>query len=78
MTYGELHLGSSWVFICLQNVSIHPVEIPSKAVAGQVMPANQVLPVVLPEETLMDPPATPKRMDLGGPGPPRPRGMTQG
>ena len=52
VTYGELYLGSSWVPIYLWNVSTHPVEIPAKAVVGQVMPDNQVLPVVLLEGTL--------------------------
>ena len=47
VTYGELHLGSSQVPICLQNVSTHSVKIPTKAVVGQVIPANQVPPVVL-------------------------------
>ena len=41
---------------------------------GQVMPANQVPLVVLPVETSGDPPATPKRMDIGGTGPPSPMG----
>ena len=50
-TYRELHRGSSQVPICLQNLSTHSVEISTKAVVGQVMPANQVPPVVLPEET---------------------------
>ena len=61
VTFGELHLGSSQVPICLQNVSAHPVEIPTKAVVGQVIPANQVLPVVLLEETSGGPPVTPKK-----------------
>ena len=32
--YRELHPESSWVLICLQNLSTHPVEIPTKAVVG--------------------------------------------
>ena len=51
VTYGELHLGSSRVPICLCNVSAHTVEIPAKAVVGQVAPANQVPPVVHPTRT---------------------------
>ena len=50
-TYRELHLGSSWVPICLCNLSAHSIKIPTKTVVGQVMPANQVPPVVLPTGT---------------------------
>ena len=52
-TYRELHLGSSWVPICSQDLSTHSVKIPTKAVVGQVVPANQVPPVVLLAETLV-------------------------
>ena len=45
-TYGELHPGSSRVPICLCNMSAHAMEIPAKTVVGQVIPANQVPPVV--------------------------------
>ena len=41
-TYGELHTGSPRVPICLCNLSACTVEIPTKAVVGQVVPANQV------------------------------------
>ena len=75
VTNGELHFGSSWVPICLENLSTHSVEIPAKAVVGQVMPANQVPPVVLLAETSRVHLQPWKGMDLGGPGPPRPRGM---
>ena len=51
VTYGELHPGSSRVPICLRNMSICAVEIPAKTVVGQVMPANQVPPVVHPTRT---------------------------
>ena len=51
-TYRELNLGSSWVPIYLQNLSACSVEIPTKVVDRQVMPANQVPLVVHPEETL--------------------------
>ena len=39
--------GSSQVPICLCNLSTHSVEIPAQTVVGQVVPANQVPPVVL-------------------------------
>ena len=45
-TYWELHPESSRVPICLHNLSTHIVEIPTKAVDGQVAPANQVPLVV--------------------------------
>ena len=51
VTYGELHPGSSRVPICLHNLSTHAMEIPTKAVVGQVVPANQVPPVVHPART---------------------------
>ena len=51
VTYRELHLGSSKVPICLCSLSICPMEIPTVAVVGQVAPANQVPPVVLPTRT---------------------------
>ena len=76
-TYGELHPGSSWVPICLQNLSADSVEIPAKAVVGQVVPANQVLLVTFPVETLEVHLQPSKMMDLGGPGPQSPRGMAQ-
>ena len=50
-TYRELHLGSSRIPICLHNLSAHTMEIPTKTVAGQVAPANWVLPVVHPTRT---------------------------
>ena len=50
-TYGELHPGSSRVPVCLCNLSIHPMEIPPKAMVGQVIPANQVPLVVHPTRT---------------------------
>ena len=43
--YGELHLGSLRVPICLCNLGTHSMEIPTKTVVGQV--ANQVPLVVL-------------------------------
>ena len=45
-TYGKLHPGSSRVPVCLCNLSAHAMEIPAKTVVGQVIPANQVPPVV--------------------------------
>ena len=50
-TYGELHPGSLRVPVCLCNMSTHDVEIPAKTVVGQVIPANQVPPVVHPTRT---------------------------
>ena len=48
VTYGELHPGSLRVPICLHNLSAHGMEIPAKAMVGQVVPPNQVPPVVHP------------------------------
>ena len=50
-TCGELHPGSSRVPVCLCNLSAHVVEIPTKAMVGQVIPANQVPLVVHPIRT---------------------------
>ena len=47
VTYGELHLGSSRVPICMHNLGAHSIEIPTKTVVGQVAPDNQVPLVVL-------------------------------
>ena len=59
-TYAELHPGSSRVPICLHNMSTCVMEIPAKTVVGQVIPANQVPPVVHPtrttEETIINTP----------------------
>ena len=38
--------------ICLRNLSACSIEVPTKAVTGKVTAGNQVLPVVLPMETL--------------------------
>ena len=46
--YGELHPGYSLVPICLPSAC--PIEVPAKAIVGQVVPANQVPPVILPPE----------------------------
>ena len=51
VTYGELHLRSSRVPICLCNLSTCSMEIPAKTVVGQVAPANQVPLVGLPTRT---------------------------
>ena len=45
-TYGELHPGSLRVPVWLHNLSTHAMEIPAKTMVGQVIPANQVPPVV--------------------------------
>ena len=47
VTYRELHSGSSRVPICLCNLGTFSIEIPTKTVVGQVVPANQVPLVVL-------------------------------
>ena len=39
-TYGELHPDSSRVLVCLCNLSTCAMDIPAKAVVGQVVPAN--------------------------------------
>ena len=54
VTYGELHPGSSRVAICLHNLSACTIEIPAKAVVGQVVPVNQVPLVVHPTRTTED------------------------
>ena len=50
-TYGELHPGSSRVPVCLHNLSAHAVEVPTKMVVGQIVPANQVPLMVHPTRT---------------------------
>ena len=45
-TYGKLHPGSSRVPVCLHNLSACPIEVPAKTIIGQIVPANQVPPVV--------------------------------
>ena len=50
-TYGELHPGSSQVPICLCNMSARAMEVLAKTMVGQVIPANQVPPVVHPTRT---------------------------
>ena len=47
----QVHMLAEPTPICFQNLSDHSVEIPTKAVVGQVRLANQVPPVVLPAET---------------------------
>ena len=50
-TYGELHPGSSRVPIWLHNMGSCAMEVPAKTVVGQVIPTNQVPPVVHPTRT---------------------------
>ena len=45
-TYGELHPGSSRVPVCLHNLSTCAMDVPAKTIIGQIVPANQVPPVV--------------------------------
>ena len=61
VTYGELHLGSSCVPISLCNLRAYSMEIPTKAVVGQVLLANQVSLVVLPTGTLGESISNPKK-----------------
>ena len=49
--YGELHPGSSRIPVCLCNMITCAIEIPAKTVVDQVIPANQVPPVVHPTRT---------------------------
>ena len=53
-TYGELHPGSSRVPVCLHNLSAHAMEVPAKTIIGQIVPANQVPPVVHPTRTAVE------------------------
>ena len=48
VAYGELHPGSLRLPIYPCNLSTHTIEIPAKAIVGQVVPANQVPLVVHP------------------------------
>ena len=50
-TYGELHPGSLRVPVCLCNLSAHAVDMPTKTVVRQIVPANQIPPVVHPTRT---------------------------
>ena len=50
-TFGELHLGSSRVPVCLCNLSTSAMEIATKAMVGQVVSTNQVPPMVHPTKT---------------------------
>ena len=50
-TYGELHPGSSRVPVSLHNLGAHAMEVPTKTVVGQIVPANQVPLVVHPTRT---------------------------
>ena len=73
-TYGELHPGSLRAPVCLHNLSACAVEIPAKTVVGQVIPANQVQPVVHPTRTAKrDNQQSIKRVGLGGFRPPGPK-----
>ena len=45
-TYGELYPCSSRVPVCLCNLSAHAIDVPTKMVVDQIVPANQIPPVV--------------------------------
>ena len=73
-TYGELHPGSLRVPICLHNMSTHAMEIPAKMMVGQVIPANQVPPVVHPNQDCQRGNYKhTQRLGLGSSRPPRPK-----
>ena len=61
VTYGELHPGSLRVPICLHNLDAYSIEIPTKTVVGQVVPAKQVPPVVLPTRTSEESKSNPQK-----------------
>ena len=61
-TYGELCPGSSRVPICLCKLSTCAMEIPTKAVVGQVIPANQVQLVVHPTRTTEESKQNPQKV----------------
>ena len=54
VTYEELHPGFSKVSICLCILSARTMEIPTKAMVGQVVPANHLPLVVHPSRTSKD------------------------
>ena len=45
-TYGELHPGSSRLPVCLHNLNTLAIDVPTKMVVGQLVPANRVPLVV--------------------------------
>ena len=61
VTYGKLHLGSSRIPICLHNLGTHSIKIPTKTVVGQVVPANQVAPVILLTRTSEESDSNPQK-----------------
>ena len=50
-TYGEQHPGASRVPVCLCNLSASAMDVPTKIIIGQIVPANQVPLVVHPTRT---------------------------
>ena len=50
-TYGELQPGSSRVPVSLCNLGTHAMEVPTKTIIGQIVPANQIPLVVHPTRT---------------------------
>ena len=53
-TYGELYPGSLRVPVCLHNLSTCAMEVPAKTIIGQIVPANEVAPVVHPTRTAVE------------------------
>ena len=69
---GNCTQGPIRVPICLRNLIAHPIEVPAKVIVGQVTPANQMPPVVLPMEAQVVCPWFTEGMDPGSiesPGP---------
>ena len=60
-TYGELHLGSSQVPICLKNLSAHAIEVPTKVIVSKIILANEIPPVVLLMRTLQESACCPQK-----------------
>ena len=72
-TYGELYPGSSRVPVCLHNLGAHAMEVPAEMIIGQIVPANQIPPMVHPTRTAArDKIPSTKRMGFGGVRPSRP------
>ena len=53
-TYGELHPGSSRGPVGLCNLGTCAMEVPAKTIIGQIVPVNQIPPVVHPTRTAIE------------------------
>ena len=65
-TYGEVHPGSLRVPVCLHNLSAYAIDVPTKTVVGQVVPANQIHLVVHLTDCGRDQSPSTKGMGFGG------------